>query len=328
MPGRGGGPPHRRRHRGRRAEHASAATVAEQVIVKLNEGSPGAGNAMVDLHGLPARARRRKREVIATRVRSMQPEAENLPSTSTWPRSRRRRHRRGTDHRSRTAQSERPDAGAAGRHRRAVHYSRPASGRCERTEISRLRVPGRIPRTPLLIAEPAMVIGRHLAKLGVLGRFAVDFVVVQDESGDVDAVRDRAQPPQGRYHPPVPDLAVPHRRHLRRRPRSLPDPDGPQKYLVATDHFEDARLRALTVDELFDVVVDHGLHFDQARQTGVVFHMISCLTECGRVGLTAVGDTPERCVADLRGGAGRAPAGGGGCTRGRSRRRLNPPSGN
>jgi len=25
----------------------------------------------------------------------------------------------------------------------------------------------------------------------------------------------------------------------------------------------------------------------------VVFHMISCLTEHGRVGLTAVGDTPE-----------------------------------
>ena len=36
----------------------------------------------------------------------------------------------------------------------------------------------------------------------------------------------------------------------------------------------------------------HGLHFDQSRQTGVVFHMISCLTEHGRVGLTAVGDTP------------------------------------
>jgi hypothetical protein len=63
--------------------------------------------------------------------------------------------------------------------------------------------------------------------------------------------------------------------------------------LVATDHFEDDRLRALTVDELFDAVVRNGLHFDQARRTGVVFHMISCLTECGRVGLTAVGDTPE-----------------------------------
>jgi PGM1 C-terminal domain len=39
--------------------------------------------------------------------------------------------------------------------------------------------------------------------------------------------------------------------------------------------------------------VNHGLHFDQARRTGVVFHMISCLTECGRVGMTAVGDDPE-----------------------------------
>ena len=42
----------------------------------------------------------------------------------------------------------------------------------------------------------------------------------------------------------------------------------------------------------------HGLHFDQSRQVGVVFHMISSLTEHGRVGLTAVGDTPAE--ADRR----------------------------
>ncbi|HEX6935085.1 MAG TPA: peptide ligase PGM1-related protein, partial [Actinomycetes bacterium] len=36
----------------------------------------------------------------------------------------------------------------------------------------------------------------------------------------------------------------------------------------------------------------HGLHFDQARQAGVVFHMLSSLTEEGRIGLTAVADTP------------------------------------
>jgi hypothetical protein len=40
-------------------------------------------------------------------------------------------------------------------------------------------------------------------------------------------------------------------------------------------------------------VVTNGLHYDAARQTGVVFHMLSCLTEHGRVGLTAVADTPE-----------------------------------
>ena len=70
-------------------------------------------------------------------------------------------------------------------------------------------------------------------------------------------------------------------------------PEGTAKYLVATDHLEDDRLKVLTVDDLFDVVVQHGLHFDQSRRTGVVFHMISCLTECGRIGMTAVGDSPE-----------------------------------
>ena len=44
--------------------------------------------------------------------------------------------------------------------------------------------------------------------------------------------------------------------------------------------------------DLFDIVARHGLHFDQSRQVGIVFHMISCLTEHGRIGLTAVGDTP------------------------------------
>ena len=45
--------------------------------------------------------------------------------------------------------------------------------------------------------------------------------------------------------------------------------------------------------DLFDIVARHGIHFDQSRQVGVVFHMISSLTEHGRVGLTAVGDTAE-----------------------------------
>ncbi len=69
---------------------------------------------------------------------------------------------------------------------------------------------------------------------------------------------------------------------------------GASKHLVASDHLEDPRLKVLTVSDLFDTVVVHGLHFDQARETGVVFHMISSLTECGRIGVTAVGDTPEQ----------------------------------
>lgn len=67
--------------------------------------------------------------------------------------------------------------------------------------------------------------------------------------------------------------------------------DGREKHLVATDHLESPSLRALILDDSFDIVARHRLHFDQARQTGVVFHMMSCLTEHGRVGLTAVGNS-------------------------------------
>ncbi len=87
-------------------------------------------------------------------------------------------------------------------------------------------------------------------------------------------------------------------------------PRGREKHLVATDHLESELLRGLVPADLFDIVARHGLHFDQSRQAGVVFHMISCLTEHGRVGLTAVGDTPEEAHQRYR--AGRAhPARGG-----------------
>src|SRR5262249_20775040 len=70
-------------------------------------------------------------------------------------------------------------------------------------------------------------------------------------------------------------------------------PSGRPKFLVATDHLESEELKGLTHEDLFDVIVRRDLHFDQARQRGVVFHMMSALTELGRIGLTAVGASPE-----------------------------------
>jgi hypothetical protein len=70
-------------------------------------------------------------------------------------------------------------------------------------------------------------------------------------------------------------------------------PNGQQKFFVASDHVESPSYRTLTPDDLFDIMVRHDLHFDQTRQTGVVFHMMSALGELGRTGLTAVGNSHE-----------------------------------
>jgi hypothetical protein len=70
-------------------------------------------------------------------------------------------------------------------------------------------------------------------------------------------------------------------------------PNGRTKCFVASDHVESPPYRTLTPDDLFDLGVRRGLHFDQSRQTGVVFHMMSALGEHGRTGLTAVGESHE-----------------------------------
>ena len=143
-----------------------------------------------------------------------------------------------------------------------------------------------------------MKVGERLAAEGVLGRFALDFVAVARHDGDWETVRDRDQPAQGRHDAPVPHAPVPdRRRRTTRRRRCSRRRAGDAKYFVATDHVESPAYRALTPDDLFDLVVRHGLHFDQSRQTGVVFHMMSALGEYGRTGLTAVGDSPEEAHA-------------------------------
>ena len=62
---------------------------------------------------------------------------------------------------------------------------------------------------------------------------------------------------------------------------------------LARDHVESHAYRGLTPEDLFDLALRHGLHFDQTRLKGIVFHMMSALPESGRTGLTAVGDSPE-----------------------------------
>ncbi|MGH2677406.1 MAG: peptide ligase PGM1-related protein, partial [Actinomycetota bacterium] len=71
-------------------------------------------------------------------------------------------------------------------------------------------------------------------------------------------------------------------------------PSGRTKCFVASDHVESPSYRGFTPGDLFDIAVRHGLHFDQARQTGVVFHMMSTLAEHGRVGLTAIGESDDQ----------------------------------
>jgi hypothetical protein len=266
----------------------------QEAIVKLNEGVSGSGNALVDLRGLPGPGDQREATSLRERVLGLAVEDPDIARDAylsafevdggvveeritgaviTSPSVQMRAAPDGTVELLST--HDQLLGGASGQSYLGCVF--PAD-----------------PAYAPAIAEPAMLVGRHLAKLGVIGRFAVDFVTVQDERGAWTPYAIEVNLRKGgTTHPFLTLQFLTDGAYDGSRGRFV-TAAGQEKYLVATDHLEDDRLRALTVDDLFDVVATRRLHFDASRQTGVVLHMMSCVTECGRLGLTAVGDSPAQ----------------------------------
>ena len=71
-------------------------------------------------------------------------------------------------------------------------------------------------------------------------------------------------------------------------------PNGQVRYYFATDNLKKEAYRGLTPQDLMDMIVFHGLHYDSVRQEGVFFHLIGALSEHGKLGMTSIGTTLER----------------------------------
>jgi hypothetical protein len=264
-----------------------------QVIVKLNDGVSGSGNAGVDLEGLPEPGSEGERDAVTGRIRSLSPEAEGLDAAALLAAFVARggiveERITGAGLTSPSVQMRvLPDqtvellsthdqllGGPSGQ--RYLGCAFPAD-----------------PSYSRLISDYAMTIGGRLAQLGVLGRFAVDFVVVKDQAGVWTPYAIELNLRKGGTTHPFLTLQFLTEGTYDAVSGVFRTAGGDEKHLVATDHLEHDALKALTVDDLFHIVVSRRLHFDHSHQTGVVLHMLRSLTEAGRVGLTAVGDTAE-----------------------------------
>ncbi|MEW1952877.1 peptide ligase PGM1-related protein [Terrabacter sp. NPDC080008] len=280
-------------------ELVTARPRAEWAMVKLNEGVSGSGNALVDLSGLaggersPARdGVRALRAEVAERVRAMRLEDARVGIG--------------------TYLEKLAERGGIVEERVVGEELRSPSVQLRVTPLGELEIlsthdqilggpsgqmylGARFPADPAYattIAKEAEKVGRVLAAKGVRGRFALDFVVVRNgDYWQTHAIEVNLRK-GGTTHPYLTLQFLTDGEYVHEEGRYV-TPAGSERHLVATDHLEDESLRGLTVDDLFDLVARAGLHFDQSRQTGIVFHMISSITECGRVGMTAIGDTPD-----------------------------------
>ena len=268
----------------------------KQVLVKLNEGVSGEGNAVVDLTELPAPGNSKERAMLEERLQAMQFESAGVTYESYMENLQERKgvveeRIMGEEFRSPSVQLRVTPLGVV---ELLSTHDQLLGGPSGQSYLGCV-FPADAGYAALITRE-AVKVGKRLATEGVLGRFALDFVVVRSNGKWEPYAIEINLRKGGTTHPFLtlqfltdgtydPDAAI------------FTAPNGEQKFFVASDHVESQMYRTLTPDDLFDIVVRHDLHFDQTRQTGVVFHMMSALGELGRTGLTAVGNSHEDAKA-------------------------------
>ncbi len=271
---------------GLRREHPDV----EAAMLKLNEGVSGSGNAVIDLTRPPAPGDVAEPEALADQVRQMQLEGEGLSVDAFMAKLLERKgiveeRVTGEDMRSPSVQLRVTPLGET---ELLSTHDQVLGGPSGQSYLG-----ARFPADPgyaTLITREAQRIGAVLARKGVQGRFAVDFVVVREGSGWRSYAIEINLRKGGTTHPFLTLQFLTNGRYEPETARFV-TPSGAERHLVATDHLEDPLLRGLRVEDLFDLVARTGMHFDQSRQSGVVFHMISAITECGRIGMTAIGSS-------------------------------------
>ncbi|MCB1742263.1 MAG: carboxylate-amine ligase [Gammaproteobacteria bacterium] len=153
----------------------------------------------------------------------------------------------------------------------------------------------------LQIQSAGLEVAKVLREQGALGRFAVDFVSVRcDGEGDGE---------NWRHYAIEVNLRKGGTTHTFRILQFLTDgaydpdtgrfmtPTGAVRVYKASDNLRSEHYMRLTPDDLMDIAVEHGLHFNASTQEGVFFHLIGALSGFGKLGIVCVSDTPEHASA-------------------------------
>ncbi|MDX2097910.1 MAG: peptide ligase PGM1-related protein [Leptolyngbyaceae cyanobacterium bins.59] len=137
-------------------------------------------------------------------------------------------------------------------------------------------------------------VGKNLAEKGALERFGVDFLAVQQESGewDIQAIEINLRK-GGTTHP---FMTLRFLTNGRYEPANglFYSQQGRPKYYVATDNLQKQHYQGLLPNDLMDIIAHYQLHFDTSTETGTVFHLMGCLSEFGKLGVTSIGNSPQQ----------------------------------
>jgi hypothetical protein len=145
----------------------------------------------------------------------------------------------------------------------------------------------------LQLLDNAKKVAKVLSRHGIIGRFAIDFLTTL-EAGEwnVDAIEINLR--MGGTTPPFHALEFLTGGALDAGSGLFRAPDGRAKYYAATDNLKSPTYRGLLPEDLFEIIWRHGIGFKHSTGTGVLFYMIGALSQYGKLGMTAIGDSTEQ----------------------------------
>jgi len=272
----------------------------KRAVVKLNEGFSGKGNAIFDyrdLGDLNAASDDDRRRALLRGLESMKFEAkeENWPSFESQFQKLQgvvEEFIEGEDKHSPSVQAR---VNAAGEPQVISTHDQIMGGPTGQMFMG-CTFPARKDYR-LALQEDGRKVADLLSGKGVMGRFAIDYVLVPKDGGFERYAIEINLRRGGTTHP-FAMMKFLIEGHYDEERGVFVTPKGREKYYLATDNLLHPKYIGMGPEDLIDMIVYHDLHFHSYLQRGVAYHMIGALSQCGKLGITCIGDTPKEC-ADL-----------------------------
>lgn len=145
-----------------------------------------------------------------------------------------------------------------------------------------------------LIQEHALSAGAVLAAEGVIGSFGLDFVVVPDDKTHIAFLSEINLRIGGTTHPFVMAQGVTEAKYDLLRGELIAD-GRPKRYL-ASDNLKSPKYKGLTPARVIAVLNEAGLGFDAHTKTGVTLHLLGALEHYGKLGAVSIADDLEHAT--------------------------------
>lgn len=272
------------------AELKSANPHLTKAVVKLNDSFSGGGNAIFSYADAPSTG------IAAWVAAELSKRLDFADRGESWPSYRSKFHDMGgvvecyIDAPGKRAPSAQLEIGPQSEVRILSTHDQVLGGTTGQTFIGCSFPAGELYR--LRVQELALRAGRALAAKGVIGQLSIDFLA--DEStpeGRVHALEINLR--MGGTTAPYMFLHGLVEGHYSCESGDYLTPDGQPRYYVASDRLQYDDFRSLAPQDVIDIAIRNRLHYSRETGGGAIFYMFGALPEFGKLGVVAIGRSPE-----------------------------------